>query len=120
MTATENLLGPRKRRTSLLEEPPDGTAPSDEGEDLAEQTEEENYEMTQTEEQAKMNREGKGLAKEHEEARAKVEGKISAQNEAWLKAGKANDRVIGAGNDGTGTKGLNAAAHKLAQKLIGR
>jgi hypothetical protein len=51
---------------------------------------------------------------------SKVEGKLDAQNSAWLKAGKDNPRILGAGADGLGTKGLTQAAHRTAQKLIGR
>jgi hypothetical protein len=41
---------------------------------------------------------------------------LNEENAGWLKSGA--DGVIGA-TDG-GSKGLNQAAHKLAQKIIGR
>jgi hypothetical protein len=77
--------------------------------------------MTQTEEQAKMDREGRSLGKEHAAQLAKDLAPLDKQNEALLKAGRDNPRILGAGADGLGTKGMNQAAHKLAHiSIIGR
>jgi len=73
---------------------------------------------TQTEEQRKMDAEGRQIAKDVAAQLNMTEGKITKQNEAWLKSGA--DGVSGAGADGRGTKSFNAETHRTAQKLIGR
>jgi len=49
---------------------------------------------------------------------AKVEGKLNAQNDAWVEAGKSNPRILGAGDDGGGTKSFTAERKSEAAKLI--
>ena len=68
---------------------------------------------TQTEEQRKMDAEGRQIAKDVAAQLNMTEGKITKQNEAWLKSG--GDGVIGA-TDG-GSKGLNQRRHAEAKKL---
>jgi hypothetical protein len=70
---------------------------------------------TQTEEQRKLDAEGKRIAQDVAAQLNMTEGKITKQNEAWLKSG--GDGVIGAGNDSKGTKSFNAETHRTAKKL---
>jgi hypothetical protein len=68
---------------------------------------------TQTEEQRKLDAEGKRIAQDVAAQLNMTEGKITKVNEAWLKSGAAG--VIGA-TDG-GSKGLNQRRHAEAKKL---
>ena len=68
---------------------------------------------TQTEEQRKMDAQGKAIAQDVAAQLNMNEGKITKVNEAWLKSG--GDGVIGA-TDG-GSKGLNQRRHAEAKKL---
>ena len=68
---------------------------------------------TQTEEQRKMDAQGKAIAQDVAAQVNMTEGKITKQNEAWLKSGGAG--VTGA-TDG-GSKGLNQRRHAEAKKL---
>ena len=68
---------------------------------------------TQTEEQRKMDAEGRQIARDVAQQISRTEAKFDKQNEAWLKSG--GDGVIGA-TDG-GSKGLNQRRHAEAKKL---
>ena len=70
---------------------------------------------TQTEEQRKMDAQGKAIAQDVAAQLNMNEGKLTKVNEAWLKSGGAG--VIGAGADGRGTKSFNAETHRTAKKL---
>ena len=70
---------------------------------------------TQTEEQRKMDAEGRQIASDVAQQISRTEAKLDKQNEAWLKSG--GDGVIGAGNDSKGTKSFNAETHRTAKKL---
>ena len=70
---------------------------------------------SQSEMQKQMDAEGKKIAQDVAAQLNMTEGKITKQNEAWLRSGGAG--VSGAGNDGKGTKSFNAETHRTAKKL---
>jgi hypothetical protein len=68
------------------------------------------------EEQAKMDREGRSLGKEHETARNFSEGKLNKINDEFLAAGKADERVHVGGTEAHG-KAVASEARKIIDAI---